>query len=144
MKNLLIGFLCVVCFLGLIVFSKSCTFIDKSAELALKETDPAVLQKKYEWFKDVKSQLDRKIVDINVYQIKIDNLNKIQNLSRTDKECLLLWHQELAGIISSYNDLAAQYNSNMSKWNWDFTNIGKLPKGAVETLPREYAPYKIN
>jgi hypothetical protein len=51
------------------------------------------------------------------------------------------WNGELDGVKASYNDLAADYNSAMSKANVNFTNVGDLPKGASEPLPREVAPY---
>ena len=37
--------------------------------------------------------------------------------------------------------LAAEYNAQMAKFNWAFTNQGKLPAGATEVLPREFKPY---
>ena len=40
-----------------------------------------------------------------------------------------------------HNQLCAEYNSAMSKFNYRFTNIGDLPEGATEPLPREYKPY---
>jgi hypothetical protein len=56
-------------------------------------------------------------------------------------ERLSIWQSEVAGVKASYNLLAADYNSAMSKFNYAFCNVGKLPQGAVEPLPREYKPY---
>jgi hypothetical protein len=63
---------------------------------------------------------------------------------RTDKEQFNLWQQEVAGVIASYNALAAEYNAAMAKINYSFTNIGSLPKGASTPLPREVREYKLH
>jgi hypothetical protein len=47
---------------------------------------------------------------------------------------------ERIGVASSYNDLAARYNSAMAKINWRFANVGDVPAGS-EALPREYREY---
>lgn len=44
----------------------------------------------------------------------------------------------------SYNSLAADYNSQMAKFNWRFANKGDLPPGATDPLPREFKPYVSN
>lgn len=44
-------------------------------------------------------------------------------------------------FTASYNSLAVEYNAAMAKINFSFTNIGELPKGASQPLPREYKPY---
>ncbi len=61
---------------------------------------------------------------------------------REDREQYNLWQSEVAGIKASYNTLAAEYNAQMSKMNWRFTNVGELPKGAETPLPREFKPYQ--
>jgi hypothetical protein len=63
---------------------------------------------------------------------------------RTDKEQFNLWEQETSGVVASYNSLAAEYNAAMSKINYAFTNIGSLPKGASEPLPREMREYALS
>ena len=50
--------------------------------------------------------------------------------------------QEVSGITAGLNALASEYNAQMAKWNWRFTNVGQLPKGATEALPREFKPYQ--
>jgi len=47
----------------------------------------------------------------------------------------------VAGIKASYNQLAAEYNAGMVKINWRYTNVGDLPPGSTEPLPREFKPY---
>jgi hypothetical protein len=110
--------------------------------------DPALLLKKYEWFKDVLAQCDKKLADIQVYKNRLASMEKSyedvprKDWDRTDKEQFNLWEQEVAGVIASYNGLAAEYNSAMAKINYSFTNVGSLPMGAVEALPREVREYQ--
>jgi hypothetical protein len=49
---------------------------------------------------------------------------------------------EISGMKASFNDLAAEYNAAMVKINFAFINVGQLPQGATEALPREFKPYQ--
>jgi hypothetical protein len=120
----------------------------KSASKVIeKEFYPEALLKKYEWFKNTSAVLAKKQADIQIYSSKIQSMKedysdtKRKDWDRTDKETFNQWEQELAGIKASYNSLAAEYNSQMSKFNWKFTNIGECPPGS-ETLPRNFASYE--
>lgn len=126
----------------------TCSTIAKDAEqTTVKEFKPSALLKKYEYFKDVSAQLDKKIADIQVYNSRIEILKKDYNYlprtqwGREDREQYNIWMSECAGIKASYNELAAEYNSAMSKFNYAFCNVGQLPQGATVPLPREYKPY---
>lgn len=143
--------LCALFAIGLIIsafVSKGCSWLDKAGTVVEKQLDPELLLKKYEWFKDVSATLDKKMADIEVYRSRLDSMNQTygstprKDWDRTDKEQYNLWTQEVAGTIASYNALAAEYNSAMSKINYSFTNIGELPKGATKPLPREFKPYQ--
>lgn len=120
----------------------------EAAQVAKEEFGPRAMLKKYEWFKDAAAQLDKKKADIDVYKARIDSLKadyegvKRKDWARSDTEQMHIWNAEFAGVKASYNSLAAQYNSQMSKFNWSFTNAGDLPKGATEVLPREYRAYE--
>jgi hypothetical protein len=115
-----------------------------------QQLDPALLLKKYEWFKDVLAQCDKKMADIQVYKNRLASMEKSyegvprKDWDRTDKEQFNLWEQEVAGVVASYNSLAADYNAAMAKINYSFTNIGQLPKGASDPLPREVREYQYN
>lgn len=119
-------------------------------ETAFKEFKPSALLKKYEYFKDVSAQLDKKVADIEVFNIKIQDLKAEykgevrKNWAREDREQLSIWQSELSGMKASYNELAAEYNSAMSKFNYSFCNVGTLPQGASTPLPREFKPYINN
>ena len=96
----------------------------------------STLLKKYEYFKDLSAAIDKKRADIELYQIEVSSYTK-----EDDKFYVEQRKSELIGIIAMHNQLCAEYNSAMSKFNYRFTNIGDLPEGATEPLPREYKPY---
>lgn len=124
--------------------------VNNGINTAYKEFKPEELLRKYEWFKDAHAQLDAKQANIAVYNKRFNSLkssygkdsNNRKEWTRDDRESFDQWQSELSGVVASYNDLAAEYNSQMSKFNWRFCNKGNLPEGATETLPREYVPYK--
>lgn len=119
----------------------------QAAKIAVTEFGPEQMLKKYEWFKDAAAQLDKKRADIEVYQSRLTNMEVTYedvsrlNWPREDREQYNTWQSEVAGVKASYNSLAAEYNAQMAKFNWRFTNVGDLPAGATEPLPREYKPY---
>lgn len=130
-----------------IVSLVSCRYVQDAKDTAFKEFKPSELLKKYEWFKSASAQLDKKIADVKVYEARmqtiIDGYKGVarKDWARDDREQLSLWQSELAGVKASYNDLASEYNAQMAKFNWRFCNVGTLPQGATEPLPRDYKPY---
>lgn len=140
MKKLFILLLSVVLF-------TSCRYFNNAKETAFKEFSPSALLEKYEYFKDMSAQLDKKTADIAVYEGKIKSLEqdyagvKRSEWARDDREQLSIWKSEFDGVKASYNSLAAEYNSAMSKFNYAFCNVGTLPRGATVPLPREFKPY---
>ena len=121
---------------------------EETAQVAQEQFGAQALLTKYEWFKDASAQLDAKVADMAVYQRRFKTLQEAYDgsprskWSREDREQFNIWASELAGIKASYNGLAAEYNSQMSKFNYRFTNAGQLPAGATVPLPREYKPYQ--
>lgn len=121
-----------------------------TATVARKEFYPDALLKKYEWFKDAAAALDKKQADIRVYDKRLaalaDDYRGVPRSKwpRDDREQSAIWQSELAGVKASYNSLAADYNAQMAKFNWAFTNVGQLPPGATAPLPREFKPYEEN
>lgn len=129
--------------LFLVLSLKFCGYVGQVSETISNEVVPGKLLSKYEWFKDAASQLDKKKADIMVYEARLipfKGMNPV-DIPRHVSEQIMVWNQEVAGIKASYNALAADYNAQMAKINWAFTNVGSLPKGAETPLPREYAPY---
>ena len=123
-------------------------WLGEAGHVAQAELGPQALLDKYNWLKEAHAQLDKKRADMAVYETRnksLDDAYKGQPRSawsREDREQWATWQSELAGIKASYNDLAARYNAKMAEVQWRFTNVGTLPQGATEPLPREYAPYE--
>lgn len=126
-------------------------WIGDAGKVAQEQFSPSVLLKKYEWFKDAHAQLDAKRKNIQTMQNRekaltdaylVDGKPTPRNRwTRSDAEQFNQWESEVAGLKANYNDLAAKYNSQMAKFNFRFTNVGDLPAGADEPLPRNVAPY---
>ena len=125
--------------LFLIAMSLAMIQCKDAKETAYNEFKVSTLLKKYEYFKDLSAAIDKKRADIEVYQTEISSYNKDD-----DKFYIEQRKSELLGIIAMHNQLCAEYNSAMSKFNYRFTNVGDLPEGAIEPLPREYKPYINN
>lgn len=121
--------------------------VDNAAKVVKQEFYPEALLKKYEWFKDASAALDKKQADMAVYDKRLSDLVAAykgvsrKDWPRDDREQYSIWSSEAAGIRASYNQLAAEYNSEMSKFNWRFANVGDVPPGG-KPLPREYRPYQ--
>lgn len=152
----IVGFLAVIITLtaALGVFSCAVGLLGgaatNTAGVIKKELYPDALLRKYEWFKDASAALDKKQADMKVYDARLTSLTeqytgvKRGQWPRDDREQYSIWASEAAGVRASYNQLASEYNAQMSKLNWRFTNVGDLPPGAATPLPREYKPYVEN
>lgn len=132
-------------FLG--VVNRGCNWLGQAADVVSEQANPHLLLKRYEWFKSVAAESDKKVADIQVYKSRLTSMEKSyantprKDWDRTDKEQFNLWESEVAGVVASYNGLAAEYNSAMAKINYRFTNVGDMPAGATEPLRREVRPY---
>lgn len=122
----------------------------RAADVAAEQVDPRRLLQEYERFKDQHASLSAKREGLGVLAARIDGLESAYEgesrsaWSRDDRQLHGQMTAELAGLKLSYNNLAATYNANMAKANYRFCNVGSLPQGASEPLPREYAPYESN
>lgn len=119
----------------------------EAAQVAQEEFGARAMLQKYEWFKSAAAQADANRASIQVYEARFAQLKAAYGgaprsaWSRDDREQANLWQQEVAGTIASYNNLAADYNAQMAKFNYRFANVGDLPAGATVPLPREFKPY---
>lgn len=112
--------------------------------VAQEQFNARELLRKYTWFKETRAALDQKIATLKVYESKNAKFEKLEadgKLDRINREQLMTWQQEQAGIAASYNELASEYNAKHAEIHWAFTDVGRLPKGETQTLPRDYAPY---
>lgn len=142
------AFLVFVLFsLGFGIVGSVFNWFGEAKQVAQKEFGPSAMLQKYEWFKDAAAQLEKKQADIGVYEGRVKSQDEAykgvarKDWPRDDREQRSIWESEVAGAKASYNSLAAEYNAQMAKFNWSFANIGELPKGATEPLPREFKPY---
>lgn len=140
LSGLLLFFLCAGLMMACGVIDTASWFVSRSVDVAKQQFDPAELLRKYELFKDESAQLDAKQASIRIKEAQMKSLRGV-NMDRTNREQLMIWDQELGGMKYSFNALAADYNSQMAKFNYKFTNVGDLPQGASTPLPREYKPY---
>jgi hypothetical protein len=112
-------------------------WFSEAASVAKAEFGPKRSLEKYEWFKDAAQQLQKKDADISVYETRFKNMVDSYGLvprtawSREDREQWNLWQSEVAGITASYNALAADYNAQMQKFNWQYADT-------TGGIPREY------
>ena len=122
---------------------ESCSYINNAKKTAFKEFSPEAILRKYEWFKDASAMLNKKKQDIQVYEANIQSMvDEYEGVARKDwdridKEQFNQWRIELVGIKASYNQLAAEYNSQSSKWNWQYFE-GQPP------LEKEFSQYIDN
>ena len=139
-KTILI-FICV--FMCIITFFSMCNLFTDGIKTVENQYKPSVLLKKYEYFKDLSASIDKKNADIQMYQNEISSM---QSNDKDDKFYIQQRKSELLGIISIHNQLCAEYNTAMSKFNYSFCNKGNLPETNLNPLPREYKPYinKLN
>ena len=147
MKWHTIAILVLIGLFALFTIGEISRYIRNLSDTAFEEFSPEALLEKYEWFKYASAQLDKKLADIKVYSGRVENMDKAyegvprNQWARTDLDDYNLWTSEVSGIKASYNSLAGDYNAQMAKFNYRFANVGELPKGATEPLPREYKPY---
>lgn len=119
-----------------------------TAQVASEQYSARALLQKYEWFKDARAGLDAKRASLSSYEGRLTRLTRDYGADhatwpRDVREQAAIWEDEYTGLIASYNELAGQYNAQMAKFNYRFTNRGTLPAGtpADSVLPREFATY---
>jgi hypothetical protein len=124
-----------------------CRWANNAEKVAYDEFSASSLRDKYEWFKNAAAKLDAKSASIKVAEANLRSLERQyegvarKDWPRADLEAHSIRSQELAGLKMSFNQLAADYNSRMSKENYRFCNVGDLPKGATQPMPREFKQY---
>ena len=133
--------------ISLALLLSGCRYTADASDTAFNEFKASSLLQKYTRFKDTYAVLESKKATLNTLDGKIKQLEEqYKGVPRKDWvlediQSLNQWKTEKDGLKASYNNLAAQYNSDMSKANVNFTNVGDLPQGASDPLPRNVAPY---
>lgn len=149
MKTIIFTITFTLAVIGFYILGRGYIWLSKASDVATQQVDPALLLKRYEWFKEASAQADKRRANIEVFKARLTSMEKSyegtarKDWDRTDKEQFNLWQQEIAGTVASYNEIAAEYNAAMAKFNYRFTNVGDLPRGAAQPLPREVKPYAV-
>ena len=129
------------------VMLSGCRWAGDAGDTAFSEFKASSLLQKYTRFKDMYASLEAKKATLSSLDTKIKSTeDQYKGIPRKDWvlediQSLNQWKTEKDGLKASYNNLAAQYNADMSKANVNFTNTGDLPQGASDPLPRNVAPY---
>jgi len=146
-KHPILSIFIVVLFLGGLGFGLKLVmapinFANQAAQVAQQEFNPHAMLKKYEWFKNAASALTAKKHDLSIMSAKLKPLRAMsrKDMDRQDKQDLAQWEAEVAGVALSYNSLAAEWNSQISKFNWS-PFVTALPPGAERVLSQKFAPY---
>jgi hypothetical protein len=122
----------------------------ETAQVAREEFGPRAALQKYEWFKDAVSTLDEKKATLAAFeQREKEHLAAYEGVPRVDwprdaRQQFSQWRTERSGIAAIYNSLAAEFNAAHAKINWRFADVGNLPKGQAEALPRDFRQYIID
>jgi hypothetical protein len=121
-----------------VLFVGALASCQEAAQVAREEFGPRASLKKYEWFKDASSQLEKKRRDIEIYSQRLNGLIDTypgvprREWDRLDKQTYNQISAELSGVRSSYNKLAAEYNAQSDKFNWS------IYKGNSDIPPNQY------
>jgi hypothetical protein len=122
----------ILIIIGISIFGAVSGWFSEASNVAREEFGPRAMLKKYEYFKDASQQLSAKENDIIIYEEKVKSFcSNIASLDRISRENCSLWMQESAGLKMSFNSLAAEYNSQSNKFNWesfDKTDGDSVPK----------------
>jgi hypothetical protein len=117
--------------------------------VAQTELSPDALVAKYRLMLTQENSLEELKVNIGVYQKQLDDI-KAQNVNLSRSEWAASDREQYDNIYNAvsaskitFNNLAAQYNSEMKDVFYAFANQAQLPTGATVVLNREYVPYQL-
>lgn len=144
------GILALVLLPVLFVGGHACTWFGEAATVTREEFGPRALLEKYSRFKSLHASLAAKQAGIRSLGTKVERLRADyegtprKDWPRDDRQQLAQWESEIDGLKLIFNQGAATYNADMAKAHYRFTNVGDLPEGATEPLPREHVLYIVN
>ncbi len=133
--------------LAVSVVGNAVGWFGEAQKVARKEFGPRAMLVKYEWFKNASASLEKRHADIAIFKNKIDGLAgqyegvAANDWDRWDRQQMNTWRAELAGVTSAYNLLAAEYNSQSSKFNWKAFKASQ-PDGGTGLVQETFAPYQ--
>lgn len=124
----------------LVLLVVGCGWVSEAGQVAREEVGPRASVRKYEWFKDMSSNIAAKSSMIDTQQAALTKLEEKYKDREMPNAVQLSFNQretELLGLKASYNKDVAEYNSNMAKVNHSYANVGAVPAGA-SALPKEF------
>lgn len=135
-----IGYIILVVFLMAVfgIVTRNCR---RAVDVAEQEFGPETALVKYEWFINTSEILDKKLKDISIFTVNIEEMENEYSAipraewDRIDKQQMNQWKMELAGIKASYNDLAAEYNARSKQFNW---KVFKAENPQYRGVPETY------
>lgn len=120
--------------------------VSDTASTVYNEVKPQSLLNKYTEFKNIHARLSA--MQSTIETLETTRKSTIETYGsdaskypRDVRQDLASAAQEIAGTKAAFNRLASEYNANLAKINYRFCNVGDLPAGAVDPLPREYITY---
>lgn len=134
-------------FVVLPIIGYGCSFVGNAANTAYNEFKPSKLLEKYTEFKTIHSRLSAMKATIDTLEASKQSTilsygSDMAKMPRDVRQDLASSTAEIAGTKAAFNRLASDYNRNMALFNYRFCNIGELPEGAFDPLPRDYVEYK--
>lgn len=108
-------------------------WFSEAGKVAKEEFGPRASLRKYEWFKNAAQQLQAKKANIDASEADLA-ASKAEwastaptDVPRDVREAMDLRRKEVLGLKANFNQLAAEYNANVSKVNWSSMNVDGLP-----------------
>ena len=110
----------------------------EAAQVFKEEVGPRASLRKYEWFKNAAQQLQAKKANIEASEADLAAARaewaatSPTEVPRDAREAMDLRRKEVLGLKANFNQLAAEYNANVSKVNWSAMNVDDLPSEFTE------------
>ncbi len=118
----LIGIGLVIAIIYVILNIAGC--FNEGVQVARNEFGPKASLEKYEWFKSAANVLKAKKVDIDNYRAVLSGMDSqwgavaVTEWPRDVRQEYSQRKSELAGIITAFNGLVAEYEAASAKFNW--------------------------
>lgn len=134
--------LALVALFVLVLAGNALGLFGDSVQVAREEFGPRPALQKYEWFKDAANQIKAKQQDIQNYTSVLKTMDEDwKGVEKKDwpREINQEYSQrksELAGLITAYNSLIAEYTAASEKFNWSPF------EDKVDSPPKNFEAYK--
>jgi len=129
------GFATLIVFALIIALGASC--ISGVWNTATKYYSPDKAAENYLWFKQTGKDIEARKVNLDTMIAQYNKASKRKDLDRADKERLALREAEIIGVLSSYNNLVASYNTKAESVLHQWANF-------EEQLPKRYEKFTWN